>query len=119
MSIHHEPQHTGEYLVSEANGARSREQATLAAGNLPAGAVLAKNSGGDYIELEPGGSAPKNKAVAVLYSATDATADPAACVVHARDCEVAGASLQWPDGATDAQKATAIGNLETVGIIVR
>lgn len=117
--IHHEPQHTGEYLLSEANGKRSREQGILAEGKLPAGAVLAKNSGGDYIQLDAAGSAPKNKAVAILYAATDATEDPARCVVHARDCEVSEAELQWPEGITEAQQTTATNNLKAEGIILR
>ena len=44
---------TGEHVLSEANGARSREVGTLASGNLPAGAVLALNGAGDYVPLAP------------------------------------------------------------------
>lgn len=117
--IAHEPQHTGEYLISEANGSRSREQAVLAEGRLPAGAVLAKNSTGDFVQLDAAGASPKNKAAAILYSAVDATQGPAPCVVHARDCEVAAADLRWPEGITEAQQTTATNNLKAEGIILR
>lgn len=40
MATYTEGRHTGEHIVSEANGARSREQGTLASGNLAAGTVL-------------------------------------------------------------------------------
>lgn len=42
MASFTEGRHTGEHIVSEANGARSREQGTLAAGDLAAGTVLGK-----------------------------------------------------------------------------
>lgn len=45
MTTFTEGQHTGEFMVSEANGARAREQATLLTGqNLTAGAVLGKTT---------------------------------------------------------------------------
>lgn len=40
MATFTEGRHTGEHVLSEANGARSREQGVLASGNLAAGTVL-------------------------------------------------------------------------------
>ena len=119
MTIQHEPQHTGEHILSEANGNRSREQIVLAAGNLPAGTVLALDENGDYVQLNPTGDTPTNVAAAVLYSATDASEAPARAVIHARDCEAIATLLNWPAGITEPQKATATEQLTATGIILR
>lgn len=119
MAIHTEGRRTGEHVLSEANGSRSREQGTLAAGNLPAGTVLALNADGDYVALVPGAADATKTAVAVLYAATDASAAPAPCVVHARDCEVIGTQLGWPAGITGPQTTTATTDLAAAGIIIR
>lgn len=119
MAMIIEPRWTGEHVVSEANGQRSREQGVLAAGNLAAGAVLAKNTDGDYVPLAPAASDVTKTAAAILYAPTDASSGPVPCVVHARDCEVHDECLAWPDGITDAQKTTALKALDGAGIVVR
>lgn len=119
MAMKTEPRHPGEHIVSEANGSRSREPGWLAEGNLPAGAVLALNAGGDYIAVAPAAVDGTEVAVAVLYAATDATDAPSPCVVHVRDCEVHGEALTWPDGTTEQQITDGTAALADVGIIVR
>lgn len=119
MALYTEPRHTGEHILSESSGSRSREQAVLAAGNLPAGVVLALDAEGDYVELAPDAEDTTNTAVAVLYAATDATAAPAPCVVNVRDCEVIGSALGWPADIDTGKTDTAIGQLADAGIIVR
>ncbi|MGB5856502.1 MAG: head decoration protein [Oceanisphaera sp.] len=119
MALYKEPRRTGEHVLSEASGSRSREQVVLAAGNLPAGAVLALDAAGDYVELAPDAVDTTNTAVAVLYAATDATVAPAPCVVNVRDCEVIGSALGWPAGIDTGKTDIAIGQLVDVGIIVR
>lgn len=114
-----EPRHTGEHVVSEANGARSREQGTLAAGNLPAGAVLALDANGDYVQLAPAATDGTEVAKAVLYAAVDASDSPQPCVVHVRACEIEQAALTFPDGITQAQTDTAVNDLIGRGIILR
>ncbi|SDL77857.1 Bacteriophage lambda head decoration protein D [Modicisalibacter muralis] len=116
---HVEPRHTGAHIVSEANGARSREQGMLAAGNLPAGAVLALNAGGDYVALAPAATDGTEIAKAVLYAAADATDAPVPIVVHVRACEVHGEALTWPTGATEAQITAGTNDLVGLGVIVR
>lgn len=119
MALYTEPRRTGEHILSEANGSRSREQAELAAGNLPAGTVLALDAAGDYVELAPDALDTTNTAVAVLYAAADASAAPVPCVVNVRDCEVIGSALGWPTGIDTGKTDTAIGQLLEAGIIVR
>lgn len=119
MVKHTEPRHTGEHIVSEANGARSREQGMLAAGNLPAGTVLALNGTGDYVQLAPAATDGTETAKAVLYAATDASESPKPCTVNVRACEVEEAALTLPDGITEAQTTAAMNDLIGVGIIPR
>lgn len=116
---HVEPRRTGEHIISEANGARSREQGILAAGNLPAGAVLALNADGDYVALDPAAMDGTETAKAVLYAATDASEGPVPCVVHVRACEVHGEALTWPDGASEAQITAGTNDLIGLGVIPR
>lgn len=114
-----EPRHTGEHVVSEANGYRSRAEAILAAGNLAAGTVLAENADGDYVQVALAASDGTETAKAVLYSAADATDGPVPCVVHLRDCEVHGEGLTWTAEATDEQIQAGIDGLADSGVIVR
>ncbi|WP_110642573.1 head decoration protein [Salinicola sp. CPA57] len=127
MTTFTEGRHTGEHVVSEANGARSRETGFLAAGhNLPAGTVVAKLDD-EFVPFDPtatdGAEPPEPTAAAtaygVLYGATDSRDGAAKCVVHSRDCEVHGEALTWPDAITDAQEATALEAMEARGVIVR
>ncbi|MGE4534660.1 head decoration protein [Halomonas sp.] len=119
MATFTEGRHTGEHVISEANGARSREQGTLASGNLPAGAVLALNGAGDYVQLAPAAADGTETAVAVLYAAVDASGGPQPCVVHTRACEVQEDALTLPDGITEPQTTAAMNDLIGRGVIPR
>ena len=112
--------HTAEFLLSEANGQRSREEVTLAANqDLEAGTVLSEN-GGEYFILAPGAADGTEVAEAILYGAADTTDGTTAQVsIIARDAEVADADLVYPTGITAAQKTTAIDNLAAEDIFVR
>lgn len=128
MTVQTEGRHAAEYIVSEANGTRSREVITLLAGNsLPAGAVLAKittgASAGKFTVLNPTSAADPadgtKVAAAVLFAPVDATAADHAAVITARDAEVKVAALGWPAGITGPQKTTALGELAGLGIVAR
>ncbi len=121
MTVFNEGRHAAEFLVSEANGHRSRETITIASGeNLEAGAVLGQVSADStYKEYNPGNADGSETAVAVLYDAVDATSGEKDGVIVARDAEVDRAALSWFDGATDAQKDTGVSELANVGIIAR
>ncbi|MBE0403072.1 head decoration protein [Halomonas citrativorans] len=114
-----EGRHTGEHIVSEASGARSREQGTLAAGSLVAGTVLALNGAGNYVQLAPDATDGAETAKGVLYANVDASEAPKPCVVHVRACEVHGVALTWPDAATEGQITAATNDLVSQGVIVR
>ena len=119
MAVFEETIGTGGYLVSEAQGTRSREIGVLAAGDLLPGTVLAVNGDGKYVQLAPGAADGTEDAVGILYAHTDASESEQNCVVNVRDCEVNGAELTWPDGITELQKDTATSQLAGAGIIVR
>lgn len=125
---------TAHYLVSEANGYRSRDTVVIAAGagDLKAGTVLGKLvASGEYVPFDPreipgvGENPPtaqadgRQTAVAVLYEGVDASVTAARRTVTARDSEVVGEALQWLAGITDNQKAAALVSLAAAGIIAR
>lgn len=112
---------TGNYIVSEANGTRSRDVVTIAAGqSLLPGAVLGKiTASGLYTAVAPAATDGSESAAAVLYAAVDATDAEKPGVVTARDAEVAGHALIWPAGTTTQQEAEALGQLAAIGIVAR
>ena len=121
MTVLTEGMHTGEYLVSEASGTRSREVVTLVSGqSVVAGEVLGKiTASGKYAAHDEGASDGTENAVAISFAAVDASSADANCVITARDSEVNGTELTWPDGIAANDKTDGIASLATVGIIVR
>lgn len=110
-----------EFLLSEANGSRSRENIIIAASQtLKAGAVLGRVTvGGQYVIHDPGASNGSQNAAAILYDAvTTGVGETADAVGITRDAEVIGARLTWDDH-TAPQKTAAIAQLAAIGIIVR
>ena len=116
-----EGRYTGEHLISEANGTRSRDVVTLISGqNLPPGAVLGKiTASGKYTLLAPAATDGSEVAAAVLFAAVNASAADKAAVVNARDTEVQGACLTWPAGIDAGDKAVATAELKALGIVIR
>lgn len=116
-----EGRHTGEHIISEANGTRSRDVVTLIAGqNLQPGTVLGKiTTGGKYTLLAPTATDGSQVAAAVLFAAVDATAADKPAVVNSRDTEVVGAALTWSAGISAGQKTAATADLKALGIVIR
>lgn len=120
-----EGRHAGEFLVSEANGDRSRETGTLLSGqNLKAGTVLGRTAAGKLKAL-PGdldsNGGLEASAVGILWDNVDASAGDVAGVVYiARDAEVNGAELTYPPETTNGgEEALTNASLALIGIIVR
>ena len=123
MTVLNEGRHPGEFLISEAQGQRSRGNITVAsgAGVIVPGAVLGKvTATGQYLASSNTADDGSEASVAVaLYGcdATDAAADIAAIV---RDAEINGSVLTYhADRDEVAEKAAANAQLEAAGIIVR
>lgn len=109
-----------EFLLSEANGERSREVVIITGGDYKAGTVLAKvTASGKYTEHNPGGAGGIETAVAVLgYDVSAAAADHTG-VVFARDCEVSDEILIFKDAIAGGDRDDAIDSLADQGIIAR
>lgn len=107
---------TGEFLLSEAGGERSRELIRLPAGQgmLAAGTLLKADN-----TVATNGA----DAVKVLYGPVDTGANagelPVKGAAIARDAEVFGEKLVWAGGTTDDQKLLAALSLAESGIITR
>ncbi|MBO9125466.1 MULTISPECIES: head decoration protein [unclassified Rhizobium] len=117
---------TAHYIVSEANGYRSRDQIVIASGSgkLDAGTVLGKITAagatiGQYKPYAPGANDGTQNAVAILYEGCDATAKTVRRTVTARDAEVHADVLVWANGVTDPQKTTALAALAALGVAAR
>lgn len=118
-----ERNHTAEFLVSEANGYRSREEVTIkegAAQNLVAGQVLGKVTADDkYVKHDPAAEDGSETAAAVLYDHVDATGGDKKATAIVRDAEVSKDRLTFIDGISEANRDSAVESLEGEGVIVR
>jgi len=100
MTTLFEGRHTGEHLLSEASGTRSREQVTVtqAGTALAAGTVLGRiTATGKFVPYSNTATNGSEVAAAVLYDRLDAKTGDTRAVVHVRDCEVANAMLTGLD----------------------
>jgi hypothetical protein len=105
-------------LVEVAPGWTKDKVLFLAGANYPLGTVLASVSG-KFQALDPAGSAAAKKAVAVAAESVDATAADASGVVIARGAVLDPTELVWLVATTDAQKLTALSDLNALGIVAR
>lgn len=125
MSTKTEGRHTAEFLVSEANGFRSRDQVTVtvpASTTLKAGRVMSQHAGtGKYLPFDNAGSDGTEEANSVLLEELvndEVTAVDMDGVVVNCDAEVRTADLEW--GSVDASGQTAgLADLRLVGIKAR
>lgn len=112
---------TAGYLISEANGTRSREVVTLASGHVyQPGAVLGKVTATEkYVPLAPDANDGSEKAAAVLYAGVDATDGDKPGVITARDSEVQTTELVFAAGITPEQTTAALAEMAVLGIVAR
>lgn len=119
-----EAYHTAAFILSEANGHRSRESGTVASGQtlnageivqLSAGKLIAANgalnTAGDVVTAVEG----------IVLAAVDASAADVDNVAYiARDAEVNDNLLTYPTETTlGGEKAATVASLADIGIIVR
>jgi hypothetical protein len=116
MASQTEALRTGEFLISEANGHRSREQIVVktASGVVGAGTVMSLGNDGKYVPYESGSSDGHDTAAGVLYAAVDATSSDQPAVLIARDAEVAQSMLVGVDSDDSA-----IADLAALGVFAR
>ncbi|RWO90921.1 head decoration protein [Mesorhizobium sp.] len=117
-----EGRHAAEFILSEANGHRSRENGTLDTGDLAAGTVL-QVSGLKLIAFT-GATATDGslvvEAAGILIAAADATDADVEVAYIARDAEVNLSLLTYPNVLTDnSDETNTIASLALLGIIAR
>lgn len=124
MTTMTEGRHTAEFVLSEAEGQRSRENGTVASGqDLAAGTVVQDNGSGKLIAcsgtLNTAGDLVTAVAGVILAKA-DASAGDVDVAYIARDAEVNGNTLTYPTESTaGGEKAATKASLTSLGIIVR
>jgi len=126
MSTKTEGKHNLEFLVSEANGYRSRDKVTVtvpANTTLAPGYVLAKLSAtGKFVPYDNSGSDGSEAAAGVnaneLVNATGSPLDVVA-TVFVRHAEVRDADLEWEGTVDSTGKTAGKADLAAIGIIAR
>lgn len=110
-----EARRTGEFLISEASGTRSREEVTIAAaaGAMVAGTVLGKiTASSKYVAYNNAAADGSEVAAGILYNAVADLAVDQKVAAYVRDAEVTGIRLTGLDTPGTA-------DLKALGIIVR
>ena len=112
----------GDLLKYEAPNLYSRDQVTVAAGQVLAlGAVVGVVTAAAKVKaVDPSATDGTQVAAGVLIQAVDANlADRDDGLIVARHAIVADHALVWPTGITVAEKKSAIAQLKAIGVLVR
>lgn len=112
----------GDLLKYEATNLYSRDQVTVAAGQVLAlGAVVGVVTASAKVKaVDPSATDGTQVAAGVLIQAVDANlADRDDGLMVARHAIVADHALAWPTGITVAEKLSAIAQLKSLGVLVR
>lgn len=119
MTVLTQGMQTGEFLLSEAAGMRSREQVTATiAGSvaLPSGTAMGKiTATGKHIKYDNAAIDGSQAVVGILYNALPGVNGDVKATLFVRDCEVIGNRLNG-GVALDAPGLT---DLALLGIVVR
>lgn len=123
MTVLVETRHPGEFILSEANGQRSRDVITIAsgAGILAPGTVLGRvTASGKYVASAVGASDGSQTAAAINIFGADASSSDVTVSAIVRDAEVNGKCLTYhADRDQPAEKAAANTALAVLGVIAR
>ncbi|MDT8328344.1 MAG: head decoration protein [Roseovarius sp.] len=119
MAPVNKPLGTAEFILSEANHARSRDEVSVTAGaNVwESGTVMGQiTASGAWVRHVPGATNGSQVAKGILFQSATGTVDR---TMITRDAEVVGAMLTYSAGASGAAIAAANAELAAAGIIVR
>jgi hypothetical protein len=117
-----EPSNLGDLLKYEAPNLYSREQLTVASGQvLPLGAVIGiQTASGKVKVVDPSATDGSQVAAGVLLQAIDAASgDKKSGIAVVRHAMVSDRGLIWPSAMTSLEKANATQQLKTLGVLVR
>jgi hypothetical protein len=121
MPAQTEGNYLGDWLKYEEDSLYSRDEVTVISGqNLATGTVIGLiTASGKVTQLAPAATDGSQNAAGVLLLPVDASAADKGGVIIARHAICADKKLVWPGGITAPQRATAIGQLKNLGILVR
>jgi len=116
-----EGRYTADYILTEGNGSISRDNVIFVQGGEYGPAVVLGQitANEKFKPLDVTANDGSQIAAAINYARVDATNSDVEGVISARESELIGPQLIWPDGITDAQKTTAISQLQSRTLIVR
>jgi hypothetical protein len=118
MPVKTETRRVGDFVLSEANGTLSRDNAVIVLGTHVPGTVLGKiTASGKYTALTPAAEDGSQVAAAVLYGHADGTDIPA--VVISRLAELRADMLVFPAGISAPNKTAALLALAGSHIVAR
>ena len=122
MATLNEGKHTGEFIVSESNGTRSKGTGIVLSGqSIVVGELVGiETASGKYVAYDPAGTIVGSDTVAgIAYQAVDASAaDVTKQVFVLRDAEVRQSDLTFNEAVSGTITAEVAG-LKALGIIVR
>ena len=117
MPTFNQPKTLADLLIVAVAPNWTKQRLTFAAGTVASiGTVLAKVSG-KLQPLDPAGTGAAKVAHAVAAEKVDATAADTVGLAIPRGATLDIDELVWPEGITEAQKATALAELESRGIV--
>ena len=121
MNTYTQPKHLSDVLLVEVAQGWTKQNALLAATTvaLSIGTVLSKDATGIYQPIDFAAVDGTEDAVAVLATNADISTGQQKTVVIARGATVAKNQLVFPVGATEPQTATALAQLEVLGIVAQ
>jgi hypothetical protein len=121
MPVQSEPNRLGDWLKFEEDNLYSRDEVTVISGqNLATGAVVGIiTASGKATQLAPGASDGSETAAGVLLLPVDASSGERPGVIIARHAICSDKGLVWPASITGPQKAAAVSQLKSLGILVR
>lgn len=108
----------GAFLLSEAPGALSRDNITMASGHgiVQAGTVLGKITASGKYAPSAGGSDGSEDAAAILFDDADTRSGDASAVAIRRKARIVAEDLVFADGVDEDARATKIEQLNALGL---
>ena len=114
---------TANFIVSEANGYRSREQIVVAQGGLYRDGTILQAVAGDDLKYAPfagGGDEDEGGgALAVLFQTVDAREADVRATGMVRDCELQRAMLKFAGEVSEADREAAYAGLAAAHVVMR
>ena len=109
---------TANFIVSEANGYRSREQIVVAQGGLYPDGTILQAQDGDEVKYAPFAGGGEG-ALAVLFQTVDARDADVRATGMVRDCELQRAMLRFVGEVGEEEREEAYAGLAAAHVVMR